>query len=233
MCGRLNVSSGPLTLLFMDMVGQPYPQSDRHNVAPTAALPVLRAAESGGLEAATMRWWLVPYWAKEMTARYSMFNAKAETLSTSRAFKEPLIRRRCLVPVAGFYEWVREGDRKLPYYIRPHADDGLLLAGLWDRWRNGDDTLESFTVVTTAAHESLAFVHKRQPALLSRTEARRWVDTDEDVAALCRDLLVPRLPVALSVVPVSTYVNNARNDGPRCVEPIAKAVELAPAVPPS
>jgi putative SOS response-associated peptidase YedK len=229
MCGRLNVSSGPLTLLFMDMVGQPYPQSDRHNVAPTESLPVLRAAESGALEAVTMRWWLVPYWAKEVSSRYSMFNAKAETVNTSRAFKEPLARRRCLVPVAGFYEWVRQDDRKLPYYIRPHADDGMLLAGLWDRWRNGEEMLESFTIVTTAAHASLAFVHKRQPALLSRAEGRRWVDANQDVASLCEDLLVPRLPVPLSVIPVSTYVNSARNHGPRCIEPIARSVELAAA----
>ena len=229
MCGRLNISSGPLTLLFMDMVGQPYPRSDRHNVAPTEPVAVLRPVESGGLEVATMRWWLTPYWSKEASTRYSMFNAKAETLHTSRAFKEPLLRRRCLVPVAGFYEWVKQDERKLPYYIRPLADDGLLLAGLWDRWRSGEETLESFTVVTTAAHASLVFVHKRQPALLSRTEGIRWVDPREDVAGLQRDLLVPRLPVALSVVPVSTYVNNARNDGPRCIEPIGKIIELAAA----
>ena len=227
MCGRVNVSSGPLTLLFMDMVGQPYPaDSDRHNVAPTEPLPVLRATNHGGLEPATMRWWLTPYWSKEISPRYSMFNARAETLETTRAFKEPFARRRCLLPIAGFYEWVREGDRKLPYYIRPRADDGLLLAGVWDRWRNGDETLESFAVVTTAAHARLAFVHDRQPAILTRAEGRRWLGRGEDPAQLRSDLLRPRLPVALSVVPVSTYVNNSRNEGDRCVEPIGKTIEI-------
>jgi len=158
-----------------------------------------------------------------------MFNAKAETLATSAAFKEPLLRRRCVVPVAGFYEWAKQDERKLPYYIRPQADDGMLLAGLWDRWRNGAETLESFTIVTTAAHPSIAFVHKRQPVLLTREEGRRWVDAGQDVAALQRELLVPRLPVPLSVIPVSTYVNNSRNEGPRCVEPIARTIELAAA----
>jgi putative SOS response-associated peptidase YedK len=226
MCGRVNVSSGPLTLLFMDMVGQPYPESDRYNVAPTQSLPVLRSTEAGSMESVTMRWWLTPCWSKEVSTRYSMFNAKAETLATSRAFKAPFAHRRCLVPVAGFYEWVKEGERKLPYYIRPRADDGLLLAGIWDHWRNGEETVESFAVVTTAVHDRLAFVHRRQPAMLTRAEGRRWIDAEEDPVQLRADLLGPRLPVALTVVPVSTYVNNARNGGARCIEPVGNVIEI-------
>ncbi len=226
MCGRVNVSSGPLTLLFMDMVGQPYPDNEeRHNVAPTLSLPVLRAP-AGHIEAATMRWWLTPWWSKELSTRYSMFNAKAETLERSSAFKEPFARRRCIVPVAGFYEWLTDGVHKLPYYIRPAADDGLVLAGVWDRWRNGEDVHESFAVVTTAAHERLEFVHNRQPVMLTRAEGRRWVTATEDPARLHADLLTPRLPVALSVIPVSTYVNNARNEGARCIEPIGRTIEI-------
>jgi len=226
MCGRVNVSSGPLTLLFMDMVGQPYPDPERHNVAPTEPLRVLRANGRDGLESATMRWWLTPYWSKEVSAKYSMFNAKCETLDTSRAFREPFARRRCLLPIAGFYEWAKDGDRKLPYYIRPSADDGMLLAGIWDRWRNGETTLESFAVVTTAVHERLAFVHDRQPAMLSRAEGRRWVDRSQDPETLRVDFLRPRLPVPLSVIPVTTYVNNSRNEGARCIEPIGKTIAI-------
>lgn len=66
MCGRLNVSSGPLTLLFMDMVSQPYPEADRYNVAPTAQVPVLRSGADPHLEVTSMRWWLTPYWSKEV-----------------------------------------------------------------------------------------------------------------------------------------------------------------------
>jgi putative SOS response-associated peptidase YedK len=233
MCGRVNVSSGPLTLLFMDMVGQPYPKisrdtapgEDRFNVAPTEPVPVLRAGRIG-LESAPMRWWLTPYWSNGPSTQYSMFNAKAETLQTSRAFKEPFARRRCLVPVCGYYEWAKQGDRKLPYYIRPTADDGLLLAGIWDRWRNGDETIESFAVVTTAVHERLAFVHSRQPAMLSRSEGQRWIDRDEKPAVLQAELLAARVPVHLSVIEVSTYVNNSRNEGQRCIEPIGRTIEV-------
>lgn len=226
MCGRVNVSSGPLTLLFMDMVSQPYPGEDRHNMAPTEPVVVLRASALGDLESATMRWWLTPYWSKEVSTRYSMFNAKAETIETSASFKEPFARRRCVVPVAGYYEWTKDGERKLPYYIRPQDDRGMLLAGIWDRWRKGNEVLESFAVVTTAVHDRLSFVHRRQPVMLSRAEGRRWVDRTEDQTTLKDELLRSRLPVALSVVPVSTYVNTSRNEGDRCIEPIGRTIEL-------
>jgi putative SOS response-associated peptidase YedK len=226
MCGRLNVSSGPLTLLFMDMVSQPYPGEDRHNMAPTEPVVVLRPTALGALGAATMRWWLTPYWSKEMSTRYSMFNAKAETIETSASFKEPFARRRCAVPVAGYYEWSKDGDRKLPYYIRPRDDAGMLLAGVWDRWRNGDEVVESFAVVTAPVHDRLAFVHRRQPVMLSRAEGRRWMDRTEDQTELKDELLRSRLPVALSVVPVSTYVNTSRNEGSRCIEPIGRTIEI-------
>ncbi len=226
MCGRVNVSSGPLTLLFMDMVSQPYPGEDRHNMAPTEPVVVLRASALGDLESATMRWWLTPYWSKEVSTRYSMFNAKAETIETSASFKEPFARRRCVVPVAGYYEWTKDGERKLPYYIRPQDDRGMLLAGIWDRWRKGNEVLESFAVVTTAVHDRLSFVHRRQPVMLSRAEGRRWVDRTEDQTMLKDELLRSRLPVALSVVPVSTYVNTSRNEGSRCIEPIGRTIEL-------
>ncbi len=89
----------------------------------------------------------------------------------------------------------------------------MLLAGIWDRWRKGNEVLESFAVVTTAVHDRLSFVHRRQPVMLSRAEGRRWVDRTEDQTTLKDELLRSRLPVALSVVPVSTYVNTSRNEG--------------------
>ena len=92
---------------------------------------MLRATPLGNLEAVTMRWWLTPYWSKEMSTRYSMFNAKAETLGDSTAFKEPLVRRRCVVPMAGFYEWAKQDEAQIavlhpPAGGRRHVARGLV-----------------------------------------------------------------------------------------------------------
>jgi len=209
----------------MDMLGQGYAGDDRYNVAPTQSIDVFRRTEAGALEAVPMRWWLTPYWSKEVSTKYSMFNAKAETLKESRAFREPYARRRCVVPIAGFYEWARAGGDKQAYYIHARDDRGLLLAGIWDRWRDDEGEVLSFAVVTTAVHEQLAFVHTRQPALLSREEARRWLDPGTSVEQ--RDhLLASHLPLDLEALPVSSYVNNTRNQGPRCIEPIGPGIVL-------
>jgi putative SOS response-associated peptidase YedK len=238
MCGRFNVESDPLSRLLLELVRLRHPGPDNHNAAPTESIAVLRLDRDGAPELLPMRWWLTPYWAKEVGTRYAMFNARAESVERSPAFREPFRKRRCVVPVSGFYEWSKQAAgaadrRKLPYYIHPHELPGMLLAGIWDRWRNPADgeVMESFAIVTTAAAKGLAFVHSRQPVMLSLAGARRWLDVEAGRADL-ESLLRPWIPVELDAVPVSSYVNNARNKEARCVEPIAApvavSVDLAP-----
>jgi putative SOS response-associated peptidase YedK len=228
-CGRINISSHPLAEVFMELAGAPFPVEDRENLAPTEPAPIVRNARGGGArEVAVCRWWLIPYWSREPATKYAMFNAKAETLQESRAFQEPFARRRCVVPVSGFYEWAKRDGRRLPYYIRSLEDEGLLLAGVWDRWRgrpDDDRTIESFAIITVPVSPQLAFVHDRQPAMLARSNVDEWLDRATAMER-ARALLSPRVPSALAAVPVSTYVNNSRNQGPRCTEPVATPIEL-------
>ena len=227
MCGRFNVETAPLTRWLLDVLGVAHPGPDNHNAAPTESIAVIRADALGDLEVARMRWWLTPHWAKERSTRYSMFNARRETLATSPAFREPFRRHRCLVPVSGFYEWTGKSPGKVPWYIRPHAGGGLLLAGIWDRWTDPADgaLLDSFAVVTTDAHPGMRFVHSRQPVMLGVEAARRWVDPASEIAGLAQ-LLEPALPQALDAVPVSSHVNNARHKDARCTEPIGAPVPI-------
>ena len=225
MCGRFNVTSDPLTVLLMELVGLSHPGPDNFNAAPTETIQILRTGADGSPELVPMRWWLTPYWSKGPSTRYAMFNARSETAHKSPAFREPFKKRRCVVPVSGFYEWTRQHNQKLPYYLKPHEDAGLLLAGLWDRWSDpeSDDVVESFTVLTVPAAPAMAFVHKRQPLMLSIEDARRWMDpTDADFESL----IGSALPVAMDAVPVSTHVNNARHKDERCTQPIGRPIAL-------
>lgn len=229
MCGRFNVTSDPLSQLLLDLVGLTHNGPDNLNLAPTETVQVLRVGVDGEPQLVPMRWWLTPFWAKEISTKYSMFNAKSETAHKSAAFREPYQKRRCVVPVSGFYEWCRQNNQKLPYFITPHAADGILLAGLWDAWTNKEagEQLLSFTILTTDANDALRFVHHRQPVMLSMIEAKRWLDVDTPTKDL-EYLFESRLPVALDAVPVSTYVNNARNKDGRCVQAIGAAIPIAP-----
>lgn len=226
MCGRFNVNADPLTILLMELVALPHPGPDNYNAAPTETIRVLRQGESGAVELVPMRWWLTPFWSDGPSTRYSMFNAKSETAHKSPAFREPLRKRRCVVPVSGFYEWVRTSGQKLPYYIHSTEHEGLLLAGLWDRWVSQEtgEVLESFAVLTAAAAEGMKFVHTRQPVMLSMDGARAWLDPDNGDFA---GLLGSGIPDALDAVPVSSHVNNARHKDPRCIEPVGDPVAIA------
>jgi putative SOS response-associated peptidase YedK len=221
MCGRFNVTSDPLHRLIVEITGRGFVIEDKYNVAPTEDVPVLLQTEEGEWDLHDMRWWLVPYWTKEPSTKYSMFNAKSETLSKSRAFREPFKRRRCLVLASGYYEWRKEGNQKLPFYITPEDQSGFAFAGLWDRWKGDDRVIESCTIITTAATESMEPIHNRMPVNLTPDEIKAWIDLETDSETLA-GLLAPRIRQPLAITPVSTYVNNARNKDERCIEPIGE-----------
>lgn len=227
MCGRLNVTADPLAALLMEAFGIVAVPATNHNLAPTEPLLVVRATPAGEYDAAVMRWWLTPSWSKEVNTRYAMFNAKSETLREKRSFAKPFRTQRCLVPVTGYYEWQTRQREKLPYYVRAADDQGLLLAGLWDRWHNSEtgESVESCTIVTTAAHDDLRPLHHRQPVFLSGEEALAWLEPDSDPDSLM-PLFAPHLPVPLVIDPVSTYVNNARQKEARATAPIAPTLPV-------
>ena len=249
MCGRFSVDDQDQGLddAYRSLVGCPFPGVSNLNTAPTETAWIVRvdSPAGGSLTALEAKWSLTPYWSEAAAPKYATFNARAETLATSRAFREPFRRRRCVVPVSGYYEWRKQAQPGLfedggraagslagsvkggvqPYFVRPRQG-ALLLASVWDRWRRGVAAVDSFAVVTTAASDQLAFLHPRQPLSLSPQDARVWLCADRDSAELA-GLLAPRLPVELVAAPVSRYVGNARNKGSRCSVPVGAATVIA------
>lgn len=194
------------------------------NIAPTQAVPVCRVSADGDRELVPMRWGLVPHWAKSIDDRYRMINARAETVAAKPAFRAPFRRRRCLVPVDGYYEWQSLENRKQPYFIHMRDGSPFFLAGLWDRWEKDDaDPLDSFTIVTKAADEFSAQIHDRMPVILGPGHRQHWLDPGLTAAAELEPLLKPAPPIDLDLRPVSTFVNSPRNNSPRCIEPLVNS----------
>ena len=230
MCGRLNVISDPLAQFLLEVMSVRYQGLDQINLSPTGELPVLIQPSEGPIEIILMRWWLVPAWTDEPSTKYAMFNARVESASRSPAFRGPYLAQRCLVPVSGYYEWTKHADQKFPTLIRPKDSAGMFLAGLWDRWIKGDQEILSFTILTTQACESLSRVHTRQPVILSNGESIDWLDMSIPTKEL-ESVLQPRLPIALELMPVSTYVNKSTNQFRECMEPIGQSAFLSIDIP--
>jgi putative SOS response-associated peptidase YedK len=197
----------------------------RFNIAPTQDAPVIRADVSGRREVSMLRWGLVPGWAKELKVGTRMINARAESVDMKPAFRDAMKHRRCIVPASGFFEWQGEAGRKQPFAITVAEQPLFAFAGLWERWKRADgDAVETFTIVTTEANESVARIHDRMPVILPMDAIDTWL-TGPPGAAL--QLLKPYAgPVELRAV--GKFVSNVNNEGPECLNDADDAWDEAP-----
>jgi putative SOS response-associated peptidase YedK len=205
----------------------------RFNVAPTdAAFVVVQREDRRAITA--YRWGLVPHWSTDLKGGSRMFNARAETITASPAFREAFRRRRCIVPVDSFYEWKREGSVRQPYRIVREDGRPLALAGLWAGWRDpdADQVVRTFTIVTASPNAALADLHDRMPVVLSEDAWDRWLADGRAGPAIepgeLLAMLAPADDVALRVYPVNRYVNDVRRDGPELIEPLLEVTPGAP-----
>lgn len=214
MCGRFYLQADILALESeFDIHDHGLELSPRYNIAPsTNILTIIQRDQQK--QAEWMRWGLVPFWSKGIDPRYSMFNARAETLSSKPAFKNPFKRTRCVIPVSGYYEWRQASSGKQPYAIAREDGKVLALAGIWDTWHDDKITIQSCSIITQQATGSLATIHDRMPVVIQPAAYSHWLDpsldnTDELTALLSEDNAIP-----FTFWPVSTAVNSPRNDGP-------------------
>lgn len=217
MCGRYAITTDPEVLASLLGLVEPAPLDARYNLAPTQLAPVARPHEHGRLHLDKLRWGLVPSWAKDASIGSRMINARAETAAEKPAFRSAWKRRRCVVPASWFYEWRKEGAKKLPQRIERKDGEPLTFAGLWERWKGEEATpgFDSFTILTTAANATLAGLHDRMPVILVDRDARqRWLDVAVDDPAALQRLMAPAPDDLLRITPVSTRVNDVRNEGP-------------------
>ena len=182
----------------------------RYNVAPSQSVLVARASSPAQAEFAPMRWGFVPSWAKD--AKRASINARSETVATNGVFRAAFKKRRCLIPVSGFYEWqALEGStRKQPWYFHPAHDPLFAFGGLWEVWGEGADAVATVAIVTTSANEFVAPIHDRMPLIVPREHHAAWLFGEPEAAA---KLMVPALGTSMAAHRVSAQVNSPRADG--------------------
>ena len=224
MCGRFTLTASPDQLASLFELPQEPVVVPRYNIAPTQPVAVVRMSpQNASREWALTYWGLVPSWSKDPSMGARMINARSETVTEKPAFRAAFKRRRCLVPANGFYEWQKLGKGKQPFYITTPDGAPFAIAGLWEYWEGaGGSALESCTLLTTSANTLMAPLHDRMPVIVAPEDYAQWLGTgrDETPQALnqLQHLLRPYADDGLVAFPVSTYVNNTRNEGADCVQ---------------
>ena len=220
MCGRAYQTYTEEELAFKYLNGQP-PGLDwfrqNFNMAPTQNSPVV-VAKNDEPVIERSRWGLVPFWAKSVqaAAKYSLFNARSEQITEKLSYAKACQRRRCVVPLSGYYEWKRTGESKRPFAIHLRDHQIMSVAGVWECWQpEGDaEPVHSFSIVTTQANTFMAEIHNRMPVILNKQDVEHWLNPEVQEPEQVLPLLRPCPPEWLTAYEVSTTVNSPRNNSP-------------------
>ncbi len=220
MCGRYTLATpSPADIRARFPVGESVQIMRRYNIAPGDDVLAVTTDREGAPRGELLRWGLVPAWSKSSQTGLKMINARVETVSHRSAFRRAFERYRCLIIADGFYEWrqLPEGPKQAFHITR---DDGVpfAFAGLWSIWGAPEGPrLRTCTILTTAANRAVAPLHDRMPVILEPDQEEPWLDAATPQEAL-REMLAGLQSAQTALRPVGPAVNDARYDGPRCLE---------------
>lgn len=217
MCGRFAFYSPSEATAALFGVDGALAVEARYNIAPTQFVAAIRDNAEQQRELTMLRWGLVPFWAKDPAIGNKMINARAETVAEKPSYRNAFKHRRCIVLADGFYEWHRQGDEKVPHFISQKSGEAFAMAGLWESWtdKESGETLQTTTLITTAANEFMQPLHHRMPVILQADTANEWLAGTPDFLERVAD----RTP-AMQAWPVSRTVNNARNQGEALIDAV-------------
>jgi putative SOS response-associated peptidase YedK len=194
----------------------------RYNIAPTQQVLIVRNEHGAKTRHfTTMPWGLIPSWAKDMSIGNRTLNARSETVTKMPAFRDSILKKRCLIPADGFYEWQKMGSVKQPFCFEVGEGEVFALAGLWDEWTSPDgEIIESCTILTTGPNSLVADLHDRMPVIVPPEKYSLWLDPDVIDFAAIRDILKPYDANLMRRYPVSRKLNNSKNDDADSAVPI-------------
>lgn len=219
MCGRftLTPSAEQIEARFGVPLLQPY--QPRYNIAPTQEILAL-ISDAQGRHIESLRWGLIPHWAKDPKIAQKLINARAETLFEKPSFRDAVKRRRCLIIADGFYEWRQTPQgKKIPVYVRLKSQEPFGFAGLWESWNFPDgQILKTCTIITTEPNELIKPIHNRMPVIVPKEYEGLWLDPSPKARSELERVLRPYRAEELELFDVSAAVNSPSTDGPECIQ---------------
>jgi putative SOS response-associated peptidase YedK len=155
-----------------------YEHQPNWNIVPNQLIPAV-IHRDGVNQLVCFRWGLIPSWSKDPSIANKLINARAETLDKKPSFRDAFKERRCLIVADGFYEWKKEGNKKIPLYYYLKSGRPFGFAGLYETWTSPDKKeIKTCVIITTVANELIAPVHDRMPVILSGDQERTWLESD-------------------------------------------------------
>ena len=220
MCGRYRRTTAEEELARRYHISIP-PQRDlpiSWNIAPTQDVLAIRFnPESKQRTLDALRWGLIPYWAKDPKIAYKTINARVETVETAPSYREAFKKRRCLIPVDGFYEWKKVLGGKIPYSISMKDSSPFVFAGLWEGWKDpaNGEWLHTCTIITGEPNEFVREIHTRMPVILPEEHHDAWLSGEAG-----KEVLVPYPANLMKALPISPRVNTPKNNDANIVASI-------------
>lgn len=224
-CGRFNLIATPEQVKEAFNLPSLFDFQPSYNITPAQdILAIVPSDENIDInlnnQSVQLFWGLIPSWSKDRKISQHLINARAETIADKSSFRSAFLKRRCLIPATGFYEWRLTEQGKQPYLITHPNRQVFAFAGLWEHWEHGDGTVYSCTIITTSANQLMQPIHSRMPVILDPQNYTNWLDGQskrDDLQAL----LVCDAYSEMETIPVSNWVNNPRHNDAICIRPIA------------
>ncbi len=175
-----------------------------YNISPGSFLPVVY--KDVVIKASNMKWGLIPFFTKDN--KMSFPNTRIETVDIKISFKDSFRKRRCLIPVSGYYEWKNEEGKKIPYYFHSKDNGVIALAGIYNKTENGSC---NFTIFTKESTEKLKEIHERMPVIIPKESWETWLNENSSIE-LIKNQVLKNAFEDLKFHKVSSEVNNPRNN---------------------
>jgi putative SOS response-associated peptidase YedK len=227
MCGRYGFSVKDIRKVYQrfEIVNELADYAPRYNIAPGQMNPVITKNSPKRIQ--RMFWGLIPYWAKDRSVSFHTINARGEEIDKKPSFKKAFQSQRCLIPATGFFEWKKNIDPHVPYYIKLKNEAMFAFAGLYDKWVDpiSKKELLSYTIITTGANDILKPIHPRMPVVLKREDEETWIEPDFVTSEKLLSLLKSYSPSEMEIYPVSREINKTRLDNETLINPVEKPPE--------
>ena len=192
MCGRFILLTDLSVIVQSFRIGEvaaEYKTGD--NISPGQEIvAIIRKDDQNSL--VNFQWGLIPSWSKDPSIGNRMFNARAETIAEKPSFKTAFQKRRCLIPVDGFYEWQKLGKEKKPLRFSLKSEEPFGLAGLYETWISPDQKpIQTCTIITTEPNDLLRPIHDRMPVIVKKEQEDFWIDPDNQNQRELMSILKP------------------------------------------